>query len=144
MPRLSEHFTLDEFTLSQTAIRCGIPNDPPASVMPALERTAAGMEMVRELLGDAPILVSSGYRSPELNMLVNGQHGSQHLLGEACDFTAPNFGTPEDIVRTIVGSDLPYDQVIWEHARWVHISFSDRNRRQALIIDNAGTRPWKS
>jgi len=146
--KLSEHFTLDEFTSSQTATRCGINNAPPAEYMPALERTAQGMEMVREVLGDVPILVSSGYRSPELNMLVNGSHGSQHLLGEACDFTAPAFGSPEEIMRAIIKSEVPYDQLILEyydptrHTGWVHVSFSLRNRRQKLVIDHAGTRPW--
>lgn len=142
--KLSEHFTLDEFTSSQTATRCGINNAPPAEYMPALKRTAQGMEMVREVLGDVPILVSSGYRSPELNMLVNGSHGSQHLLGEACDFTAPAFGSPEEIMRAIIKSEVPYDQLIYEFGRWVHVSFSLRNRRQKLVIDNAGTRPWSS
>lgn len=140
--KLSEHFTLDEFTSSQTATRCGINNAPQAEYMPALERTAQGMEMVREVLGDVPILVSSGYRSPELNMLVNGSHGSQHLLGEACDFTAPAFGSPEEIMRAIIKSEVPYDQLIYEFGRWVHISFSLQNRRQKLVIDHAGTRPW--
>lgn len=141
---LSEHFTIDEFTFSQTASRNGISNDPPPDVVSALHRTAMGMEMVREALGNVPILVSSGYRSPALNAVVGGQIGSQHLLGEAVDFTAPTFGSPGDVMRAIVKSDVPYDQIILEFGRWVHISFSDRNRHQMLVIDHTGTRPWTS
>lgn len=147
---LSEHFTLAEFTASQTASRLGIPNQPTPEALRALERTAAGMERVRKALYDAPILISSGYRCAELNTLVNGSHGSQHLIGEACDFTAPRFGTPEQIMRALVGTDVGYDQIILEFynprtgAGWVHISFSDRNRKQALIIDHGGPRLWNS
>jgi hypothetical protein len=100
------------------------------------------MEMVRELLGSKPISISSGYRSPALNAAVRGQISSQHQLGEACDFTCPSFGTPADIVKAIVASDVPYDQVIQEFNSWVHVSFSTRNRQQALIIDKNGTREF--
>ena len=141
---LSKHFTIDEFTFSQTASRNGISNNPPPEIVTALHHTAKGMELVRKALGNVPVLVSSGYRSPALNAVVGGQIGSQHLLGEAVDFTAPTFGLPSDVIRNIVKSDVPYDQIILEFGRWVHISFSDRNRRQALVIDHTGTRPWAS
>ncbi len=140
---LSHHFTLDEFTHSQTAARKGIDNTPPDSLLPTLRQTAYGMELVRTLLGDKAVLVSSGYRGPALNAEVNGSNGSQHLLGEAVDFTCPSYGNPEQIVRAIVASNIPFDQVIQEFGRWVHISFGPRNRRQALVIDKQGTRPFK-
>lgn len=136
---LSEHFTLSEFTHSQTASRLSIDNDPPAHILPKLATTAAGMELVRELLGK-PITVSSGYRGPALNAAVKGSKHSQHLTGEACDFICPAFGTPKVIVATLMASDVPFDQVIVEFSSWVHISFSLRNRREALIIDSTGTR----
>lgn len=139
---LSTNFTLDEFTNSQTAERNGIDNTPPDSLLPTLRQTAYGMELVRTLLGDKAILVSSAYRSPALNAAVNGSNGSQHLLGEAVDFTCPTYGTPEQIVRAIIASKIPYDQVIQEFGRWVHISFGPRNRRQALVIDKQGTRAF--
>ena len=139
---LSAHFTLGEFTFSQTASREGINNDPPTNLLPALEATAAGMEQVRSLLEDFPVNISSGYRSPALNDLVKGQKSSQHLLGEAVDFTCPSFGSPEQIVEAIVASAIPFDQVIVEFDRWVHVSFSDRDRRQALVIDAHGTRAF--
>ena len=138
---LSTHFTLDEFTHSQTAARRNIDNSPPAYIIPKLAATAAGMELVRALLGK-PISLSSGYRGPALNSVVRGSKNSQHMTGEACDFVCPAFGTPDKIVKAILSSSIPYDQLILEFSSWVHISFSDRNRKQALIIDSAGTREY--
>lgn len=139
---LSANFTVDEFVASQTAAREGIDNDLPIELLPAAKRTAYGLEMVRTLLGDKPILISSGYRSAALNAAVKGSMGSQHLVAEAVDFTCPSFGTPAQIVNTLVKSQLYYDQCILEYGRWVHISFNERNRKQALIIDKDGTRAY--
>ena len=139
---LSTHFSLDEFTNSQTASRLGIANDPGPDVISALVVTAHGLELVRTLLGNVPVLISSGYRSTALNAACHGAIGSQHLLGEAVDFTAPTFGTPAEVVAAIVASDIPYDQCILEFGRWCHISFSTRDRRQALVIDSMGTRAF--
>jgi zinc D-Ala-D-Ala carboxypeptidase len=144
--KLSEHFTLDEFTASQTASRLGIDNTPPSYILPNINRVAQGMEKVRALLG-APIAISSGYRCGELNKAVGSKTTSQHTTGSACDFICPQFGDPSAIVKKIVNSDIDYDQVIQEYSSkpgtgWVHISFSDRNRKQALIIDQTGTRNY--
>lgn len=141
MEMLSPHFSLAELTQSDTAARRGLDNTPPPPVLAALRRTALGLEGVRTLLGTA-ILVTSGYRSQALNKLVGGQRNSQHLAGEAADFISPAFGPPAAIVTRIVGSGLAYDQVILEFNRWVHISFSDKPRREALVIDAAGTRAF--
>lgn len=142
MNYLSPHFTLDELTVSQEAARRGIDNTPTADALEALKRTAMGLESVRMRLGGAPILISSGYRSPAVNTAVGGSKSSQHMRGEAADFTAPRFGNPRAIVDALVDSDVPYDQLILEFGRWVHISFSLHPRRQALVIDTQGTRPW--
>jgi zinc D-Ala-D-Ala carboxypeptidase len=141
MTYLSPHFTLDEFTASQTADRLGLDNDPTPAVMESLKHTAMGLEGVRMRLGGAPILISSGYRAPAVNAAVGGSLTSQHMTGQAVDFICPRFGTPRQIVDALAESDVPYDQLILEFGRWVHISFSDKARRQALIIDRTGTRP---
>lgn len=138
---LSPHFTLDELTLSETAERLGLDNKPGADVLANLKRTAMGLEGVRVRLGGAPIIVSSGYRAPAVNRAIGGSANSQHMTGQAADFTSPRFGTPRQIVDALVDSDVPYDQLILEFGRWVHISFADSPRRMALIIDRAGTRP---
>lgn len=138
--QLTPNFHLSEFTTSQTAARRGIDNTPTPQVLENLQYTAEQLELVRTLL-TAPLLISSGYRSPELNRAVGGAMSSQHQLGEAADFTAPRFGTPHQIVEAIKNSDVDFDQVILEFDRWVHISFKKSgNRRQALVIDGSGTR----
>lgn len=141
--QLSPNFSLAEFTLSQTASRLNIENTPSSDVVKNLIVTAKGMEEVRGLLNSKPILISSGYRGVTLNTAVKGSKSSQHTTGEACDFTCPSFGTPADIVKAIVNSNIKYDQVILEFNSWIHISFSPKNRRQSLIIDSNGTREYK-
>ncbi len=128
--KLSDHFTLAEFTTSQTAARRGIDNIPPTTVLKRLKATAAALEAVRSLLGK-PLLISSGYRCPALNKAVGGTVGSAHVLGFAADFICPGFGDPLEVCRAISASDLTFDQLI-EEGTWVHISFDPRMRRQVL------------
>jgi hypothetical protein len=129
--QLTPHFNLDELTVSQTAARRGIDNDPPDAVVERLRKTCAGLEQVRALLGH-PIFISSGYRSPELNAAIGGSDRSAHTQGWAADFICPAYGTPPDIVREIAGSGIKFDQLIEEFGRWVHISFDPRGRQQVL------------
>ena len=140
MTQLTQHFSLQEFSHSETAIRLSIDNDPPLQVVAALKRTAAGMESVRQLLNNNAIRISSGYRCPLLNEAVHGQPTSQHMKGEAVDFTCFTQGTPRQIVQRIMNSDVVFDQCILEFDAWIHISFSDHPRRQVLIIDQFGKR----
>ena len=138
---LSPHFTLEEMTVSQTAARRGLDNTPSAAVIAKLRKTAQGLEGVRVVLGGAPIIISSGYRSPAVNSAVGGARKSQHLTGEAVDFTAPRFGSVVEVFNAIKSSGIKYDQLIQEFGSWVHLSFSETPRGQALIIDKNGTRP---
>jgi zinc D-Ala-D-Ala carboxypeptidase len=140
--QLSEHFTLEEFTLSQSAVRAGIDNTPTPEVLAILKTvTAPGMERVRELLG-APISISSGYRSPALNAKVGGAATSAHVKGYAVDFNCHAFGAPLAVAQDLAECALGFDQLIHEFGTWVHISFEPRPmRRQLLTIDHQGTRP---
>jgi zinc D-Ala-D-Ala carboxypeptidase len=143
--RLSENFSLDELTASETAARKGIDNTPSAEVIENLKRLAAALQEVRAFLGNKSILVSSGYRSPELNQAVGGSATSDHCKGLAADFICPSYGSPNDIVRAIASSNLPYKQVIREFDKWVHLSIPEAGeepRKQALIIDRQGTRAY--
>lgn len=135
---LSPHFTLEELIATQHR---GVDNTPPANVLQCLMATALGLEAVRERLG-VPVIISSGYRCPELNKAVGGQPNSQHLTGQAADFIAPRFGTPAMVAAALRDSAVEYDQLIVEFGRWVHISFGPKPRRQALVIDASGTRPF--
>jgi zinc D-Ala-D-Ala carboxypeptidase len=142
---LSPHFTLTEFTTSQTASREGIDNSPSPEHHENLKKIAAVMELVRSLLGDRPINVSSGYRSPALNAAVGGASSSAHCAGLACDFQCDGFGTPHEIavfLSSHVG-ELGIDQLINEYPPngWVHVGLSSNPpRNQVATIDGGGFR----
>ena len=128
--QLSEHFTLEELTFSQTATRKGINNEPSEAVKANLAVLAKGLERVRAILL-CPLHISSGYRSVELNRAIGGTAKSAHIDGYAADFTAPAFGSPEAIVRQLKRTGIQCDQCIMEQ-NWVHISFAPAMRNQFL------------
>ncbi|MGH6922190.1 MAG: D-Ala-D-Ala carboxypeptidase family metallohydrolase [Propylenella sp.] len=137
--QLSEHFTLEEFTASETAKAKGIDNSPTQEHLANLRKLAAAMEPVRSLLGH-PILISSGYRNPTLNKAVGGVEDSDHALGWAADFVCPLFGTPFDICVAIRDSGITFDQLIHEKRRWVHLSFNPRMRNETLTLQPDSTK----
>ena len=133
--KLSENFWLSEFTRSQTAKRKKIDNTPDAEIMEHLERTARQMELVRNLLGNNPITITSGYRCLELNLAIGGSVNSAHMSGYAADFICRKFGKPREIFEMLKDSEVEYDQLILEYDSWVHISFDPKMRGQAFEID---------
>jgi zinc D-Ala-D-Ala carboxypeptidase len=131
---ISEHFTLEELSFSETAARLGLDNTPTTSIVNNLSLVAAVMEKIRTLLGNRPIFVHSGYRSAEVNQAVGGVTTSAHCRGLACDFVCPAFGAPADAALAILKSDIEYDQLILEYG-WVHIGLAQEGslyRREAL------------
>jgi zinc D-Ala-D-Ala carboxypeptidase len=131
---ISEHFTLEELSFSEAAARLGLDNIPDRIVVTHLGLVAAAMEKIRILLGDRPIAVHSGYRSPEVNRAVGGVVTSAHCAGLACDFVCPAFGTPAEVALAILKSDIEYDQLILEYG-WVHVGLAQEgllSRREAL------------
>ena len=141
---LSPHFTFEEMTRSEYALRRGWPNEPNQQETDNLRRTAVLLEQVRRECGK-PIIVTSGYRSPNINSAIGGSKNSQHMLGCAADIRAVGL-SPEDLMRIIIGSDIKYDQLIREFDSWVHISVPNsadaKPRMQRLIIDKNGTRGY--
>jgi hypothetical protein len=138
----SPNFSMDELTHSDTAARHGIDNTPNENEKDNLYKLAMELENVRKLLNNKPIYISSGYRCLALNELLGSKRTSAHIRGLAVDFTCRQFGTPNEIVFAIINSDIPYDQVILEFDRWVHLSFCEDQetpRRQALVINKEGT-----
>lgn len=136
---LSAHFTLEELTHSETALRKGLNNTPDAETVANLTELANGLEKVRELLGH-PLHINSAYRSPKVNSAVGSKPTSAHVKGYAADFTCPAFGSVSKICQTIMDSTISYDQIIREYDSWVHISFSPEMRHANLTIDSEGTR----
>ena len=142
--KLSEHFTLEELTHSEIGERQGIDNTPSEYVKANLVRLARLLEDVRRVV-QRPIMVNSAYRCEAINELVGSKPTSQHCIGCAADIKVPGL-TPNDIVNLVVRSGIEYDQLIREFDSWVHISipnkFADKPRKQVLIIDKSGTRPY--
>lgn len=138
---LSEHFTLEELTASDTASRRGLNNSPSGEVLLNLKKLATALETIRSTIGK-PISITSGYRSPEVNAWIGGSKTSQHCKGQAADIKVKGMN-PNEVVEAIIESGLPYDQLIREFDAWTHISISDTPRKMALIIDKKGTRPFK-
>ena len=141
---LSPNFTLQELTVSEIAARKGLDNTPNATETANLVRVAELLEQVRALLGK-PILINSAFRSKPVNDAVGSRDSSQHRLGCAADIRVPGL-TPKQVVQACIDAKIPFDQVIEEFDSWTHISVpntaSTTPRRQALIIDKAGTRPF--
>ena len=142
--KLSPNFTLEELTHSEVAQRQGLDNTPDEKVKANLVRLARFLEETRAIL-KRPIMVNSAYRSPKVNEAVGSKPTSQHCIGCAADIKVPGL-TPNDIVKEILKTNLEYDQLIREFDSWVHISipnnFADKPRKQVLIIDKSGTRPF--
>ena len=137
---LTPHFTLAELTYTDHRQFDNTPNE---KELANLKRLALFLEGVKDALDGRPIMVNSGFRSKQVNDAVGSKDTSQHRLGCAVDVRVPGL-TPDQVVRAIIAADLPYDQVIREFDRWTHISIPNEAarapRRQALIIDRAGTR----
>lgn len=144
---LSEHFSLAEAIRSESAKRNGISN------MPTLEHIVNLKELAENIFEPiranfrCPILISSGYRSKELNAKIGGANTSQHSLGQAIDIDmdGTTYGVTNAEIFHFIKDKLPFDQLIWEFGTnenpdWVHCSYSDRNRKQVLkAIRNNGT-----
>jgi len=137
---MTPHFTLAELTHTDHREFDNTPNETETA---NLQRLAEFLEVVKTTLGGKPIMVNSAFRSKAVNDAVGSKDSSQHRLGCAADIRVPGM-TPDEVVKALI--DLPYDQIIREFDRWVHISVPNvagaAPRRSKLIIDKAGTRPY--
>jgi uncharacterized protein YcbK (DUF882 family) len=142
MTKLTEHFTLEELTITDHREFDNTPNDAEKA---NLERLALFLEQVKEVLGGKPIMVNSAFRCKAVNDAVGSKDTSQHRIGCAADIRVPSM-TPDQVVKAVIASGIGYDQLIREFDRWTHISVpntaGDNPRRQSLIIDRAGTRAY--
>ena len=142
MTQLAEHFTLEELTHTDHRDLDNTPDDHEKN---NLIRLAKFLEEVKTVLGGKPVMVNSAFRSKAVNDAVGSKDTSQHRLGCAADLRIPGM-TPDEVVKAIIASGIGYDQVIREFDRWTHISVPNEPtgvpRKQALIIDKQGTRPY--
>lgn len=132
---LSPHFSLEELTFSEVGSRQGIDNTAPATCVDNLRRLCLTLlEPARELLG-VPLHINSGFRSVTVNAAVGGAHASAHLMGLAADFVPIGWDISEAFDKLMSEPALPYDQVIFECAAWIHLAAPANGltaRRQAL------------
>ena len=131
---MTPHFTLAELTHTDHR---SLDNTPNAGELANLQRLAEFLEVVKTTLGGKPVMINSAFRSKAVNDAVGSKDTSSHRLGLAADFRVPGMA-PDAVVRALL--KLPFDQIIREFDAWTHISIADKPRRQALIIDKAGTR----
>lgn len=135
---LSKNFSLAEMTASTTAQKKRIENVPNASQIEFLVELCENvLQPVRDEFG--PIHISSGYRSPKLNVAIGGSTSSQHcaLRGAAADIS---MGEKNKDIFNFIKDELIFDQLIAEgvdangNMRWVHVSYHyGHNRKQVLI-----------
>ena len=139
--KLSEHLDLSEVTRSETAKRKGISNMP-------TEAHIANFKLLAEKVFEpirthfrCPIIISSGYRSVELNRAINGSLSSQHCQGEAIDIDMD--GTPNGVTNRMVfdyiKDNLEWDQLIYEfgdkeNPDWVHVSYESSGKQRKQIL----------
>ena len=137
--KLTENFSLNELTKSQTAERKGIDNTPSAEHQDNLKSLCEMiLQPIRDHFGQV-VSVSSGYRSPELCVAIGSSTQSQHAKGQASDFEI--FGISNKELADYIDQNLDYDQLILEYWKgedepnsgWVHCSYTNgSNRKQYL------------
>jgi hypothetical protein len=145
---LSPHFTLAELTVTDHR---EFDNNPTQEEISNLQRLAQLLEQVKDTLGGKPVMINSAFRCKQVNDAVGSKDSSQHRHGCAADFRVPGV-TPDEVVRAVISAGLPYQQLIREFSDpvkgggWTHISITNtpdaEPRKQALIIDKAGTRQF--
>ena len=140
--RLSKNFSYEELTHSNVAERKGLKNRPRTKeeekkVIENLKALCMEvLQPLRDFLGK-PVVISSGYRCPELNKAVGGVKNSQHMKGEAADIHVDSTEHLLKIMHFIM-DETDFDQVIWERNRagtqWVHVSYKREgvNRHQVV------------
>ena len=122
----SEFFTLRELTKSSTASKYHIDNTPNEDIIRNLQY---GIDMVldplRRLYGK-PIVITSGYRCPELNQKVGGVANSWHTQGNAADIHVTSL-TKATRIFSILQKIPSVDTALFEHStsgQWLHVQWN--------------------
>jgi len=138
--QLSKHLSLAEVTRSDSAKRKGISNQPTPEHIENFKKLALNIfEPIREHF-KVPILISSGYRSKDLNTAIGGSLTSQHCQGEAIDIDMDGAGTISNAdVFNYIKDELNFDQLIWEFGTdknpdWVHVSYESTGKQRKQIL----------
>jgi zinc D-Ala-D-Ala carboxypeptidase len=136
--KLSPHFNLAEFTKSQTAVRRNIDNTPSLTAIDNLQLLVDNVLQPVRLNFGRPVTVSSGYRSPHLNVAIGGSPTSDHCLGMAADIEIVGVDNRE--LANYIRYNLKYTQLILEFytdgvadSGWVHVSY-DKNNLKCEVL----------
>lgn len=135
--KLSENLELAEVIRSESAKRNGIANIPTKEHIENLKELAINVFQPIRNHFKMPIRISSGYRSKELNKRIGGSQTSQHSKGQAIDIDMDGTQITNKQIFNFILDNLKFDQLIWEFGNddnpdWVHVSYADKNRNQAL------------
>lgn len=135
-----KHFNLSEFFRSSTAAKNGIKNEPSADEKATIVRNINllvdnVLDPIRDKLC-TPVVITSGYRCPQVNKLVGGVNNSQHMSGCAADFHVKGF-TRSMMYNVFFGIyyTIDFDQMIYyRNKNIIHISYVENgNRHEAFI-----------
>ncbi len=140
--KLSEHFSLGEMTRSNSHPE--IYNIPSHEAITNLTNLSKWLEVLRERAG-TPIIINSGYRSPQLNKKIGGVPTSNHLTGCAADIRVENM---EQLIRYAAilldyadESKQEFDELLIERNRygaiWLHFAVRPRDNRHKVAFINA-------
>lgn len=135
-----KHFSLSEFFHSSTAAKNGIKNEPSIDERATIVRNINllvdnVLDPVRDMVG-APIIITSGYRCPQVNRLVGGVGNSQHMSGCAADFHVKGL-TPSMMYELFlyIFNTLEYDQLIYYRSKnTIHVSYVENCPRHEAFI----------
>jgi hypothetical protein len=138
--KLSTNFSLSELTKSEAATRLGLDNTPALQIIENLEALVQNiLQPVRDKFG--PVVVTSGYRSPEVNKAIGGSTTSDHCKGQAADFEV--LGKDNRELAIWIAENMQFTQLILEFYKpgvpdsgWVHCSYDPGNlKRQVLTAE---------
>ena len=136
--KISKHISFNEATVSPTALRLGIKNEPNEIELSAMKLVAElCFEKARAVFG--PIKINSFFRSKELNKAIGGATTSHHCLGSAIDMSLGSRSKNKDLFEWCK-DHLEFTQLIHEYGDstgpdWVHISYIPNNlKKQVLYV----------
>lgn len=141
--KLSEHFSLEEMTRSETAQIRHIINNPSELAIDNLTILCQRvLEPTRKIVGK-PLIINSGYRSERLNSAVGGVKSSYHLTGKAADIHADNEEDAMNIAKAALRQRITDTAIVESYLGaaapkrkyWVHVQWSYAPRHKLMRID---------
>ena len=147
--KLSPHFTLGEMTKSSSHPE--VYNIPSHEAIANLKRLCGWLEELRKRynerygVGEEPIRINSGYRSPQLNRAIHGNANSNHMTGCACDIKVSGMEQALRYATILLDyadeSKQEFDELLIERNRygaiWVHFAVRPKDNRRKILFINA-------